>query len=81
MLRSVRSVGIFVAAVLALCQSTEAHAQGYPVKPVRAPDLAERLSRDGVDVVATSPAQFASHITAELARWAKVIKEAGLRAD
>lgn len=54
---------------------------GHLVKAMRAPELAERLSRDGTEVAATSPAQFAAHIGSELARWAKVIKEAGLRAD
>lgn len=48
---------------------------------MRAPDLAARLSRDGADVVAGTPAQFAAHIKTEIARWSKVIKDAGLRAD
>lgn len=51
------------------------------VKAMRAPELAERLVRDGTDIVATSPAQFAAHIKAELARWSKVVAAAGLRAD
>jgi len=51
------------------------------VKAMHAPELAERLARDGADIVATSPAQFAAHIKAELARWAKVIAAARLRAD
>jgi tripartite-type tricarboxylate transporter receptor subunit TctC len=54
---------------------------GHVVKAMRTPDLAERLARDGTEVVATPPEQFAAHITSELARWAKVVKEAGLRAD
>ncbi len=51
------------------------------VKAMRAPELAERLTRDGTDIVATSPAQFTAHIKAELARWSKVVAAAGLRAD
>ena len=50
-------------------------------KTMRAPELAERLAREGTDIAATSPAQFAAHIKAELARWAKVIAATGLRAD
>ena len=52
------------------------------VKTMRAPDLAERFASEGADIVASSPGQFASAIKADLARWAKVVKEAeGLRAD
>jgi tripartite-type tricarboxylate transporter receptor subunit TctC len=54
----------------------------HAAKAVRAPDLAERFAHEGAEIIASSPAQFASHIKAELARWAKVVKEsAGLRAD
>ena len=52
------------------------------VRAVRSPELAQRFAYEGVDVVASSPAQLASHIKAELARWAKVVKQSeGLRAD
>ncbi len=45
------------------------------------PELAERFAREGTDVIADSPAQFGSFIKTEIARWAKVVKAAGLRAD
>lgn len=52
------------------------------VRAMRSPELAERFSYEGAEVIASSPAQFATHIKSELARWAKVVKEAeGLRAD
>ena len=54
---------------------------GNIANAVHTPELAERFAREGTDVIADSPAQFASHIKTELARWAKVVKEAGLRAD
>ena len=50
-------------------------------KSVRAPDLAARFAEQGADVIASSPAEFAAHIKTELARWAKVVKEAGIKAD
>ena len=50
----------------------------YIVKAMRSPDLAQYFEREGADIVASSPAQFATHIKVELARWAKVLKEAGL---
>jgi len=52
------------------------------VKAVRGPELAKRFSYEGAEAVASTPAQFAAHIKAELARWEKVVRESeGLRAD
>ncbi|MBI4189929.1 MAG: tripartite tricarboxylate transporter substrate binding protein [Betaproteobacteria bacterium] len=45
------------------------------------PELKERLLTMGFEVVASSREQFASYIKEEIAKWAKVIKEAGIRAD
>jgi hypothetical protein len=42
--------------------------------------MAERLPAKA-DVGASSPEQFAGHITAELARWSKMIKDLDLRAE
>jgi tripartite-type tricarboxylate transporter receptor subunit TctC len=51
------------------------------VKAARAPDLAERFTRDATEVVANSPAEFRVFIQAEAKRWARVVKESGMRAD
>lgn len=52
------------------------------LKAIRGPELAQRFSYEGAEIIASSPAQFAAHIKSELARWGKVVKEAdGLRAD
>ncbi len=51
------------------------------VKASRAPDLVERYTRDATDVVANSPAEFKSFIQSEAKRWAKVVKDSGMRAD
>ena len=51
------------------------------VKAMRAPDLIKHFAKEGAEVIASSPPQFASHIKTELARWAKVIKSAGIRAE
>jgi tripartite-type tricarboxylate transporter receptor subunit TctC len=53
----------------------------YLAKAMRAPDLVERFAKDGTEVIVSSSGQFASHIRVELARWARVVKAAGLRAD
>jgi tripartite-type tricarboxylate transporter receptor subunit TctC len=48
---------------------------------MRSSDLAERLEKDGTDVIASTPEAFRSHLQAELKRWAAVVKQAGLKAD
>lgn len=52
------------------------------VNAVRTPDLAQRFAYEGAEGVASTPAEFAAHIHAELARWSNVVKNAeGLKAD
>jgi tripartite-type tricarboxylate transporter receptor subunit TctC len=48
------------------------------VKAVRTPDTAERIVQQGLDVVASSPPEFAAFYTAELAKIAKVVRTAGI---
>jgi tripartite-type tricarboxylate transporter receptor subunit TctC len=48
---------------------------------VQLPEVRERLSSEGAEPVGSTPAQFAAHIKAELARWAKVVKQAKLTMD
>jgi tripartite-type tricarboxylate transporter receptor subunit TctC len=50
-------------------------------KAVTSPDLGGRFAEQGADVIASSPAQFATHIKTELARWGKVVKESGIKAE
>ncbi|MBL8384652.1 MAG: tripartite tricarboxylate transporter substrate binding protein [Burkholderiales bacterium] len=45
------------------------------------PDVRERLVGAGLDPVASSPEAFARHIRAEIAKWSKVAKDVGARAD
>ena len=51
------------------------------IKAVRSPDLAARFAEQGADIIASLPAEFGAHIETELARWAKVVKESGIKAD
>jgi tripartite-type tricarboxylate transporter receptor subunit TctC len=51
------------------------------VNAVRSAELGKRFADQGADVIASTPAQFAAHIRAELPRWARVVKESGLKAD
>ncbi len=43
------------------------------------PDTKEKFFNAGVEVVGSSPAQFAAKLKSEMARWGKVIKDAGIR--
>jgi len=48
------------------------------VKILHLPDAKERMSKLGLEPVGSTPEQFDAHIRAEVAKWAKVIKEAGI---
>jgi tripartite-type tricarboxylate transporter receptor subunit TctC len=45
---------------------------------LRTPDARERLTSDGSEVVASSPAEFAAFIKTEIVKWATVVKATGI---
>jgi tripartite-type tricarboxylate transporter receptor subunit TctC len=49
------------------------------VRSTRSPDVVERLAPDGGEPVGSTPEQFGQHIAEELARWGKLVREAGIR--
>ena len=51
------------------------------VKVLRIPDIRERLSAQGSDPVGSSTEEFGAFMKVETAKWARVIKEANIRAD
>jgi len=51
------------------------------VKAVQKPEFRERISQMGADPLAESPEFFAKYLAAEIARWAKVIRESKARAE
>ena len=51
------------------------------VRALKAPEVAGKLAALGANVVGNSPAEFAVFIRAESARWGKVVRDAGIRAD
>ncbi|MFO1199236.1 MAG: tripartite tricarboxylate transporter substrate binding protein [Burkholderiaceae bacterium] len=47
----------------------------------RLPDVQEKLKTLGLDAVLSSPEELARYQQAEIAKWAKVVKESGARAE
>ena len=48
---------------------------------LQAPETRERLAAQGLESAASTPEQFGAHIAAEVAKWTKVIKQAGIVPD
>jgi tripartite-type tricarboxylate transporter receptor subunit TctC len=51
------------------------------VKALNAREMKERLASMGIEPLGTTPAQFAAFLREELAKWGKVIKAAGIKAE
>ena len=48
---------------------------------MRAPDFVKPFEQKGYEVIASTPEEAAAHLKSELAKWGKVIKERGMKAD
>lgn len=51
------------------------------VRALHGGEVRERLVAQGARIVGNTPAEFAAFIRAEHARWGKVVRDAGIRAD
>ncbi|HKU69592.1 MAG TPA: tripartite tricarboxylate transporter substrate binding protein [Burkholderiales bacterium] len=51
------------------------------IRLLKMPDVVERLAAQGVDVVASPPVEFAAFIKQDVAKYAKLVKTAGIRVD
>jgi len=51
------------------------------IKALRSPDIRERLSGLGMEAVGGTPEQYSSHIKDEVAKYARIVKAAGIKAD
>ena len=45
------------------------------------PDVRERLEEIGMEAIGNTPGEFAAVIAAETPQWAKVIRDAGIKAS
>jgi len=51
------------------------------VKILTSAEVRERFGKSGVEVVAGTPEQFGAFLKSEVARWAKVVQDANIKAD
>jgi tripartite-type tricarboxylate transporter receptor subunit TctC len=51
------------------------------VRALRSPDVRERLTQIGFDVVASTPDEFGQFMRAEVDRWTKVVERGGIKPD
>lgn len=51
------------------------------VATLNEPAIAERMARAGLEPVGDSPAEFARYLKAEAAKWGKLVKAAGIKAE
>jgi tripartite-type tricarboxylate transporter receptor subunit TctC len=50
-------------------------------KAIAQPDVRDKIQSMGADVVGSKPEEFAAFMRSEAAKWAKVVKEANIRAE
>jgi len=54
---------------------------GETIRIMQAPDIRKRLANEGAKFTAKTPEEFGAFVRSEIAKWAKVVKEAGIRVD
>ena len=58
-----------------------ARLNGEIVRALRIPDVQEKFRAQGMSAVPSTPEQFGALLQSESARYAKVVREAGIRAE
>jgi tripartite-type tricarboxylate transporter receptor subunit TctC len=48
---------------------------------LKVPEMSERFRQEELEILATSPEEFGKYLVAELAKYARLVKERGMRAD
>lgn len=48
---------------------------------IATPEVQNRLARDGIEPIGSTPEQFSAYIRDAMARWARIVKDAGIRPD
>ena len=50
-------------------------------KALKSPEVAEKLTAEGAEIVASTPQQFRDFIRGDIVKWSKVVKAAGMKVD
>ena len=51
------------------------------VRVLQMPEVSEQFAREGGEATGSSPAQFQAYVNAEIMRWGRLLKQAGIRGD
>lgn len=51
------------------------------VSGLKAPEIRERILKQGFEIVGSTPAEFGAYVQAEIPKWAKVVKASGASVD
>jgi tripartite-type tricarboxylate transporter receptor subunit TctC len=51
------------------------------VRVLNMPDVRERLTAQGLNIVASTPEQFSAYLKSETAKYARVIRQAGIKLE
>ena len=54
---------------------------GDVVRALRSPDVVQRMASQGVDVITSTPAEFAAFLRQDIAKYAKLVKSAKITVD
>jgi tripartite-type tricarboxylate transporter receptor subunit TctC len=71
--------GLLVPAATPLAVITRLHADVLRV--IRLPEVVERFTVQGIDIIGSSPAEFAAFIKQDLAKYERLVRTAGIRID
>lgn len=58
-----------------------ARLNGHILKILRLSDALEQMNRQGLDPIGSTPEAFAAHLKREIPKWARVVKEAGIKGE
>ena len=62
-------------------QAIVARLHAETIKAMQDPVIKQRFSAEGADIVASTPNEFAAFIANEIAKWTKVVKDGGIKAQ
>jgi len=51
------------------------------VKILHSPEIRERMAAQGQEAVGGTPEQYSAHLKEELAKYGRIVKAAGIKAD